>query len=100
MSSSIEVAYPSEGRWLTRTSPADRVPSHGTTLLATSHAIDFVPVDDAGRTLSVTAVSLVRSEPADRFPGFSRPVLAPTDGRIVDGEPDHDAYRGLASVVG
>ena len=46
VSPSVDLAYPFEGRWLTQNSPANRVPSHGTTLLATSFAIDFVPVDE------------------------------------------------------
>lgn len=43
----VNLAYPSEGRWLTQNSPADRVPSHGTTLIATAFAIVFVPVNEA-----------------------------------------------------
>ncbi|WP_114424347.1 M23 family metallopeptidase [Nocardioides houyundeii] len=97
----IDLSYPFRGRWLTQNSPADRVPSHGTTLFATSYAIDFVPVDDDGRTAPVTLTTLLRPEPADRFPGFGRPVLAPASGTVVavhDQAPDHDAFRGLPSV--
>ena len=74
---SVDLAYPFEGRWLTQNSPANRVPSHGATLFATSFAIDFVPVNEAGRTASITFRSLLRPEPAERFPGFGRPILAP-----------------------
>lgn len=101
MAVSVDLAYPFTGRWLTRNSPANRVPSHGTTLFGTSYAIDFVPVDDAGRSAPISFVSLLRPEPADRFPGFGRPLLAPIDGVVVaayDAEPDHEAYRGLPSV--
>jgi len=101
MATSVDLAYPFFGRWLTQNSPADRVPSHGTTLFATSYAIDFVPVDEVGRTAPVSLRSLLRTEPADRFPGFGRPVLAPADGLVVaatDAEPDHAAHRGLPSV--
>ena len=59
----IDLAYPFEGRWLTQNSPANRVPTHGTTLFASSFAIDFVPVDEAGRSAPITFVSLMRSEP-------------------------------------
>jgi len=98
---SVDLSYPFTGRWLTQNSPADRVPSHGTTLFATSFAIDFVPVDDAGRTAPIGLRSLLRSEPAERFPGFGRPILAPVDGVVVavhDGAPDHDAFRGVPSI--
>ena len=97
----VDLEYPFTGRWLTQNSPANRVPSHGTTLFGTSWAIDFVPVDAAGHTAPVTLASWVRPEPADRFPGFGRPLLAPVEGIVVaahDSEPDHEAYRGLPSV--
>ena len=101
MVSAVDLAYPFEGRWLTQNSPANRVPSHGTALFATSFAIDFVPVNEAGRTAPITFGSLVRPEPAERFPGFGRPILAPVHGLVVgvhDTAPDHRAFRGLPSV--
>lgn len=101
MVAAVDLALPFEGRWLTRNSPADRVPSHGTALFATSYAIDFVPVDEAGRTAPITVASLVRPESTSRFPGFGRPVLAPARGTVVavhDTAPDHAAHRGLPSV--
>jgi murein DD-endopeptidase MepM/ murein hydrolase activator NlpD len=97
----VDLGRPGPGRWLIQNSPANRVPSHGTALLATSYAIDFVPVDDRGRTAPVTARTLVRPEPPTLFPGFGRPVLAPAEGRVVavhDGEVDHPAYRGFPSL--
>jgi hypothetical protein len=97
----VDLAYPFEGRWRTQNSPANAVPSHGTTLLATSFAIDFVPVNEAGRTAPITFGSLLRPEPAERFPGFGRPIVAPVPGVVVaahDMEPDHDAFRGLPSI--
>lgn len=101
MGMSIDLEYPFVGRWLAQNSPANRVPSHGTTRFASSYAIDFVPVNEIGRTAPITFASLLRPEPADRFPGFGRTVLAPIDGEIVavhDTEPDHESYRGLPSV--
>ena len=101
MASAVDLASPFEGRWLTQNSPADRVPSHGTALFATSFAIDFVPVDEAGRSAPVTLASLVRQEPPERFPGFGRIILAPVRGVVVathDGDPDHGSFRGLPSL--
>src|SRR5690606_17908560 len=97
----VELAPPFSGRWLVQNSPADRVPSHGTHLFATTYAIDFVPVDEVGRSARLGLRGLVRPEPPQAFVGFGRPVLAPSDGVVAavhDGEPDHDAYRGLPSV--
>ncbi|MGV8908860.1 MAG: M23 family metallopeptidase [Propionicimonas sp.] len=101
MEERVELAYPFRGRWLVQNSPANRVPSHGTRVFATAYAIDFVPVDARGRSAPFTLASLVRPEAADRFPGFGRPILAPASGVVVavhDGEPDHDAFRGLPSI--
>lgn len=101
MPRSVDMAFPFTGRWLVQNSPENRVPSHGTTLFASSYAIDFVPVDDTGRTARFTLGSLVRPQPPDLFPGFGRPILAPVDGIVVashDGEPDHPAYRGFSSI--
>lgn len=95
------LAYPFRGRWLTKNSPANRVPSHGTTLFAAAHAIDFIPVDDAGHSAPVSWSSVIRPEPATAFAGFGRTLLAPARGTVVaahDTEPDHAAYRGLPSI--
>ncbi|GGH46207.1 M23 family metallopeptidase [Microbacterium album] len=101
MPAGIDLEYPFAGRWLVQNSPADRVPSHGTGRFATSHAIDFVPTDAAGRTAPIRLASLVRPESPSLFPGFGRAILAPVAGTVVrthDAEPDHDAFRGLPSI--
>ena len=101
MGKALDVAFPFNGPWLVQNSPANRVPSHGTTAFASSYAIDFVPVSDNGRSAPVSLSTLVRSEPPDHFPGFGRPVLAPVEGAIIaaqDRAADHHAFRGLASV--
>jgi hypothetical protein len=102
MAPTVDLAYPfEEGLWLAQNSPANRVPSHGTTLFAASFAIDFVPVDKAGHTAPITLGSLLRPEPAERFPGFGRPILAPVEGVVVGVHltaPDHRSFRGLPSV--
>lgn len=69
MDGSVDLAYPFRGRWLVQNSPANRVPSHGTDAFATAYAIDFVPVDERGRSARITAASLFRPDPAERFPG-------------------------------
>jgi hypothetical protein len=98
----IELALPFTGRWLVQNSPASRVPSHGTELFGTSHAIDFVPVAADGRRAPRTLRSWVAAEPADRFAGFGAAVLAPIQGEVVtahDGEPDHEARRSPFGLV-
>lgn len=98
----IELAFPFTGRWLTQNSPADRVPSHGTELFGTSHAIDFVPVGADGRS-TPRRIRLVGTEPPESFVGFGRPILSPVAGVVVavyDGEADHVAHRApLTSIA-
>lgn len=101
MSPTLDLAYPFRGRWLVQRSPANRVPSHGTRLFATSYAIDFVPVDDRGRSARLSLASILRPEPPELFAGFGRPLIVPAPGVVVtahDGEPDHEAYRGIPSI--
>lgn len=101
MIATVDLNCPFTGRWLVQNSPANRVPSHGTTLFASSYAIDFVPVDAAGRTAPMTLGALVRPQFPERFPGFGRPLVAPIEGTVLaahDSEPDHVAYRGFPSV--
>lgn len=83
MSAPLDLAYPFTGRWLVQNSPANGVPSHGTRLFATDYAIDFVPVDENGRTAPITLTSLLRTQPPDDFPGFGRPLVAPVDGVVI-----------------
>jgi murein DD-endopeptidase MepM/ murein hydrolase activator NlpD len=99
----VLLALPFSGRWLVQNSPARRVPSHGTDLFGERYAIDFVGVDDRGRTASHQDWGTwFGTEPVDRFVGFGRPVLAPAAGRIVavhDGEADHEARRSQLALV-
>ncbi len=83
-------------------SPDRRVPSHGTHLFGTTYAIDFVPVDERGRSAPRTWRSLVSVESPEIFVGFGRPVLAPVAGTVVavhDGEPDHESRRSQPALL-
>ncbi|SKB04133.1 M23 family metallopeptidase [Aeromicrobium choanae] len=98
----IELAYPFTGRWLARNSPVRRVPSHGTHLMGTTYAIDFIPVDERGRSAPRSWRAVVATEPPEGFAGFGVPILAPCSGRVVvahDGEPDHEARRSAPSLL-
>ncbi|WP_193106835.1 M23 family metallopeptidase [Brachybacterium sp. FME24] len=97
----VVLDYPFQGRWLTQNSPADRVPSHGTTRFALDQSIDLVPVDERGRTAPIRLRSLLRPEPPTAFPGFGRVLLAPLSGvvhAVHEGEQDHPAMRGVPSL--
>lgn len=97
----LALAFPSREWWKAQNSPANRVPSHGTSLFALDHSIDLVPVDESGRTAPLRLGSLLRPEPPEAFPGFERELLSPLDAtveRVHDGEEDHPAHRGLPSI--
>ncbi|MET4061090.1 murein DD-endopeptidase MepM/ murein hydrolase activator NlpD [Arthrobacter sp. UYP6] len=99
----VQVSLPFTGTWRVENSPRRRVPSHGTHLLATTYAIDFVGVDDDGASApGVSWRSSFATEPADLFFAYGRPVLAPVSGEVVavhDGEADHEARRSQLALV-
>jgi hypothetical protein len=93
---------PFRGTWLARNSPARRVPSHGTDLLATTYAMDFIAVRGR-RTAAVRDWrALLGTEPVERFFAFDEPILAPAAGRVVavfDGRSDEVARRSVVAKV-
>ncbi|WP_235511052.1 M23 family metallopeptidase [Agromyces sp. Root81] len=97
------LALPFTGLWMAQNSPARRVPSHGVDLFGERYAIDFVAVDERRRSAERRDWrTLFSTEPAERFRGFGRPVLAPADGVVVglhDGEPDHEGRRSQLALV-
>lgn len=98
----VVLDLPFRGRWRTEMSPARKVPSHGMTLFGTSHAIDFVAVDDRGRSAPRSWRSVLATEPPEIFVGFGVPVLAPVAGTVVgvhDGEEDHEARRSQLALL-
>lgn len=71
--------------------------------MASTFAIDLVPVDEQGRSAAHRDWrTVLTTEPPDRFVGFGQPVLAPADGTVVqvhDGEPDHAARRSQLALI-
>ncbi len=71
--------------------------------MATTYAIDLVPVDARGRSASERDWrTLLSTEPPERFLGFGAPVFAPLAGTVVHvhgDEPDHHARRSQLSLV-
>ncbi|MFY0408906.1 M23 family metallopeptidase [Solicola sp. PLA-1-18] len=99
----VALRLPLDGPCLVQNSPARRVPSHGTHVMATTYAIDLMPVDDRGRSaVERDWRTVLATEPPERFWGFGAPVLSPASGTVVhvhDGEPDHPARRSPLSLV-
>ena len=94
---------PFDGQWLTEISPTRRVPSHGTDLFATTYALDFLAVDDDGRTAPARSLrALFAPESPELFHAFGRPLYSPVAGTVVsahDGEPDHEARRSMLTLI-
>lgn len=102
MADALVLHLPFRGRWRVENSPARRVPSHGTRLFGVSHAIDFVPVDEQGRSAPRRLRSVISPEPPEAFIGFGLPVLAPVDGTVVethDDQPDHAGRRSQLTLL-
>ena len=103
MTEAVVLSLPLAGRCLVQNSPARRVPSHGTDVMAITYAIDLVPVDARGRSAGGRDWrTLLATEPPERFLGFGAPVLAPAGGTVVhvhEGEPDHPARRSQLALV-
>ncbi|QMW68293.1 M23 family metallopeptidase [Mumia sp. ZJ1417] len=71
--------------------------------MGSAYAIDFVGVDDRGRTAPTRDWrTILATEPPERFFAYGRPILAPCDGTVVavhDGEIDHEARRSQLALV-
>lgn len=98
----VVLRFPFQGRWIAENSPANHVPSHGTHLLGTTFAIDFVAVDERGRSAKHGWRSVLATEPPEVFVGFGAPILAPASGTVVaavDDELDHEARRSQLALI-
>ncbi|MET0734244.1 MAG: M23 family metallopeptidase [Microbacterium sp.] len=102
MTEAVVLDLPFRGRWLARNSPARRIPSHGAHLFGTTYAIDFVAVDERGRSAPGTWRAAFATEAPEDFIGFGAPILAPIAGVVVathDGTPDHRGRRSQLALV-
>ena len=101
----VEVGLPLRGEWAALTTPAFRVPSHGTHFFAQTYAFDFVRLGGEPRA-KLSARQLSRNAgllklctlgvPLTEFYGYGEPIYAPFDGTVVkacDGLPERDPVR-------
>ena len=88
----IEVGMPLRGEWAALSTPAFRVPSHGTDFFAQTYAFDFVRLGGAARP-KPSSRQLFRNGgvlkfltlgiPLAEFYGYGEPIHAPFDGTVV-----------------
>jgi hypothetical protein len=100
ISNPVIVEFPLRGEWRATSTPAERVPSHGTDFFAQRYAFDFVRMDPTGtwfypgefRTLlRHLSVGL----PANRFFCWDEPVHSVAGGRVLVAE---DGWSDRARV--
>ena len=81
------VAFPLRGEgWVAVTSPADRIPSHGTDLLGQRYAFDFLRTDGRGRLHYHPAGwvrTLLLGVPTHECYAWGEAVHAPFEGEVV-----------------
>lgn len=102
----IVVDFPLRGDgWVAITSPADRVPSHGTDLLGQRYAFDFLRTDERDRRHYHRAGwprTLLTGVPTRECFAWGAPVHAPFAGEIVtavDGIPERGRVHPLREAV-
>lgn len=104
--SPVVVAFPLRGEgWVAITSPADRIPSHGTDMLGQRYAFDFLKVDDR-RRLHWHPASWLRTllvgVPTRECYAWGAPVHTPIDGevvRAVDGMAERGRVHPLRELL-
>lgn len=90
--SKLTIDAPLRGEWFVETSPADRLPSHGTNRFGLRYAFDFIQVDwekaDRPTHNKKNFEYYIRGIPLDHYYCFGKPVYAPFAGEVVTIEDD------------
>ncbi|NMD38848.1 MAG: M23 family metallopeptidase [Christensenellaceae bacterium] len=94
MNNPIVVEFPLRGEWNASTSPGDKIPSHGTNMLATRYAYDFIKVD--WDRLGHPAYKgsffnyLINGKSLNEYYCYGEDIYSPFDGTVVVAE---DGYK-------
>lgn len=99
----VVVDFPLRGEgWFAVTTPAARVPSHGTDMLGQRYAYDFVRLDHRRRYHPAGALrTLVVGVPTRECYAWGSPIHSPVDGeviRAVDGAPERQRVHPLREI--
>jgi len=88
----VVIEFPLRGEWLTPTTPAKRVPSHGTNRMGLRYAFDFLQIDFDRKVKSFHRLSHIRylffGVPLKKCYCWGENIYAPCEGeviRVVDG---------------
>jgi len=105
-STPIVVDFPLRGKWVAASTPAERIPSHGTDFLGQRYAYDFLRIEESKRGFkffrgSMLRYLLVGVRLSDCY-GWSESIHAPFDGTIVtavDGWPERKRLHFLTEIA-
>ncbi len=90
----VIIEFPLRGEWMAPTTPAKKIPSHGTDQLGERYAFDFVRVDWERNGKPFYRTSLLKylflGVPLNECYGWGQEVYAPCDGEIIKAE---DGYK-------
>ena len=99
------VDFPLRGEWMAVQTPATRIPSHGTDMLAQRYAFDLIrfdPQPGAPHHPAGGPRALLFGVPTREAHGWGEPVHAPLDGVVIaaaDGVPERQRIHPLREVV-
>ncbi len=106
LAEAVVVEFPLRGEgWVAITSPADRIPSHGTDLLGMRFAYDFVKVDERRRRHvhpASRARALFLGVRTEECYAWGETVHAPMPGRVVeavDGMPERSRVHPVREAL-
>lgn len=83
----ITIEFPLRGEWLAPTTPAKKIPSHGTDRMGLRYAFDFLQVDFEGKTKAFHDRSFLRyfflGVPLRTVIVGAKEIYAPCDGEVI-----------------
>ncbi|MFR0813615.1 MAG: M23 family metallopeptidase [Enterococcus casseliflavus] len=90
----ITIGFPLRGEWLAPTTPAEKIPSHGTDRMGLRYAFDFLQVNFEGKTKAFHNRSFLRyfflGVPLESCYCWGEKIYAPCDGEVIVAR---DGYR-------
>jgi hypothetical protein len=103
-SAAAAVDFPLRGEWCAITTPAERVPSHGTDYFGQRYAYDFVRLDPTRMRYSPRGLlwQFAAAQPASAFYAWAQPVRSAFPGVVIatgDGWPDRRRVNALWELL-
>ncbi|MEI5991512.1 hypothetical protein A5881_003049 [Enterococcus termitis] len=104
--SDIIIEFPLRGEWHTPTTPAKKIPSHGTNRMGMRYAFDFLQINwqDKGKAFhDVSDLHYIFSGVSiEKYYCYNQDIFAPCDGEIVavvDGIPERKIVNWLVDMA-